>query len=178
MQQTQLPGRETKVPRKESTPRPRHQEKEALLLVQSHKKRRKPGRGNKGTSKGNHSPPKTSGKGSPPSSPEPKTKVPRKESTPRPRSQDALLLVQSHKKRRKPGRETKVPRKESTPRPRHQEKEALLLVQSHKKRRKPPHKNPSLLMPLKVLEQRSRSVPARLQVRGRSRHNPVLVPAV
>ena len=77
-----------------------------------------------------------------------------------------------------PERETKVPRKESTPRPRHQEKEALLLVQSHKKRRKPPHKNPSLLMPLKVLEQRSRSVPARLQVRGRSRHNPVLEPAV
>ena len=61
--------------------------------------------------------------------------------------------------------------------PRPQEKEAPLLVQSHKKGRKPAHKNPSLRMPTKVLERRSRSLPARLQLRGRSRRIPV-VPAV
>ena len=82
--------------------------------------------------------------------------------------------TKAHQKDQK-GSSPKILAKSGCPRP--QEKEAPLLVQSHKKGRKPAHKKPSLRMPTKVLERRSRSLPARLQLRGRSRRIPV-VPAV
>ena len=79
--------------------------------------------------------------------------------------------TRAHQKDQK-GSSPQILAKSGCPRP--QEKEAPLLVQSHKKGRKPAHKNPSLCMHIKVLEQRSRSLPARLQLRGRSRHIPVV----